>query len=176
MSETLKSVGFRVMTLAVLWFLVFESGCTTTFRLSRYGLQQVTPRQFGRVETARPTFAWKSLSETVRPDLGPVPMNGVSNVTYELRVYDWKTDKLVYSKRDIQECTHTLPVDLRHGVRYRWTVRPWFELSGKKRVWMWSSTADSIEEAVGNGNLSDERERFREFEVTVARGRAGPRQ
>jgi hypothetical protein len=166
MSEPTKVAVSRVMTLAVLWFLVLGSGCTTTYRQSQYGLQQMSPKQFAIVETARPTFTWKPLSETVRPDLGPVPMDGVSNVTYELRVYDWKTDKLVYSKRDIQECKHTLPMDLEHGVRYRWTVRPWFELSGKKRVWVWSSTANSIEEAVDTGNLSYERERFLTFQVT----------
>lgn len=148
------------------------------------------------VDSLQPTLAWepfpgvderpagdfKDIPRKTQPQSGPigltsylkwpfveVDMRKVSNITYELRIWEVQNDSrgpLVYQRRDIPKPSHTIETKLKPESRYLWTVRAHFLLDGHPRVTGWSMLAN-VQILPTNAYPEECRNYFSGYECTV---------
>jgi hypothetical protein len=104
-----------------------------------------------RVEALQPTLRWTAFPRDIdREKLDPAVLNKISNVTYDLRIWDESTyerysvpyerwrDRVIYERMDLEAAQHTLDVALAPGSRYYWAVRARFVVDGRPMATHWS--------------------------------------
>ena len=140
----------RVLALAA---CLLMTGCST----DTVGLRARCPEDETCLRTLRPTLQWDAFTadmlRTAKKDAPPV----VTDITYELRLWHEGEDQidLVYQVQDLREPMHEVAMPLLPGHRYRWSVRAWFALDGRRRATRWSLVDDENEnDAVPNSGCT----------------------
>jgi len=105
-----------------------------------------------RVDTLQPTLRWTSFpGEIVRQKLDPTVLQKISDVTYDLRIWDEDVDQnskrrvwtqrwrnqLIYERIDLGAPQHTLELPLVPASRYYWSVRARFVVDGRPMATRW---------------------------------------
>ena len=105
-----------------------------------------------RVETLRPALRWTSFPREIdRQQLDPAVLQKISDVTYDLRIWDEDVDqnsrdrfiteqwrnRLIYERIGLAAPQHTLEVPLTPASRYYWSVRARFVVDGRPMVTRW---------------------------------------
>jgi hypothetical protein len=101
---------------------------------------------FSPVSSLTPTLHREALAPRALDAAG-----GVSDVTYELRV--WKTvsgysGDLVYVRDGLLDPFHQLADPLQPGTKYLWTVRAHFTLDGRRWVTEWGMAGNPLRDQV----------------------------
>ncbi len=94
--------------------------------------------RFPVVDSERPMLAWEAFPRHV--DVRSEALSGVSNVRYDLRIWEAYADgppRLIYERRDLPGTTHVLEESLPGGRRYYWSVRARFDLAGEVHGTKW---------------------------------------
>jgi len=105
-----------------------------------------------RVDTLQPTLRWTTFpSEIVRQKLDPAVLQKISDVTYDLRIWDEDVDqnsksrvwtqrwrnRLIYERIGLVTPRHTVEVPLAPASRYYWSVRARFVVDGRPMATRW---------------------------------------
>jgi len=132
---------------------VLLGGCSSNIA----GLRALGPEYEACVRTLNPTLHWDAFTTESLALREEDPRPTITNITYELRLWhegDERID-LVYRVQDLSEPVHEIPIPLLPGHRYRWSVRAWFELDGRRRTTRWSLVdEDNEEDAVPNSGCA----------------------
>ncbi len=84
------------------------------------------PRRF-ETDDGQPTLAW-------RLDL-PDPPPGLGATAFDLEIYDAR--ELVYAEEGLGSTEHRIAVPLEPCTNYRWSVRPSWDIDGRRRYGEW---------------------------------------
>jgi hypothetical protein len=148
-SRCLHSSTCKICWRGLLAFILLAliTGCGTP----KVGLQPEYPPfkkgmfalwgKFGEVDSLQPTLRWQPFprqEDRDRDEKGH--LNGIEDVTYELRV--WKTmtassGELVYARERLRLPSHKLEEPLEHSTKYFWSVRAHFMRDGRARTIEW---------------------------------------
>ena len=115
----------------MLFLLLLMGGCVPTVGLALKRME---------IRDRRPSMSWEAFEYRDEQGRRDAVTSEASNITYDLRVYREADGALVVDRRGIPKPQYRLPTALPRG-RYRWTVRPRFVVSGRRRVGTWSAKA-----------------------------------
>jgi hypothetical protein len=97
--------------------------------------------RFPTLDSRQPTLAWEAFPrESDRRAAGRGSLSGISNVRYDLRVWQVASDAppaRVYERRDLPAPSHTLDLPLLPGTRYFWSARARFDLGKRVQGTKW---------------------------------------
>jgi hypothetical protein len=96
---------------------------------------------FPSVASRQPTLVWESFPrEEDRVAKDKAGLTGISNVRYDLRLWEVPTDappRMIYQRRDLPSPSHTLEQPLAPQSRYFWSARARFDLAGREHGTKW---------------------------------------
>ncbi len=110
----------------------------------------IEPLSPSRTNTLQPTLYWTRFpSEIIQQKLVPEVLQKISNVTYDLRIWDEDVDqrnrpwhlqwrnRLIYERTSLAAPQHALEIALSPASRYYWSVRARFVVDGQIMVTRW---------------------------------------
>ena len=103
----------------------------------------------GTSKKLNPTLAWEL--SLPGDDADPAWASGIdeSNIYYDVEIYD--LHRPVYSRKQIQEPSHTVAAKLEACRTYRWSVRPSYHVGGEVKYGPWMRSGANS--GSGNGNV-----------------------
>jgi len=116
-------------------------------------LEPLFPKSRGyRTDTLQPTLRWSAFPREIdRQQLDPAVLQKISDVTYDLRIWDEDADqnsksrhlnqrwrnRMIYERKGLAIAQHTLESPLPRASRYYWSVRARFVVDGRPMVTRW---------------------------------------
>jgi hypothetical protein len=130
----------------------------------RCWLLPLHPKAHGRIDTLRPTLRWTAFPREIdRQELDPAVLGKISDVTYDLRIWDeavelhnrpmpdrWR-NQVFYERTGLNEPQLTLEVPLAPASRYYWSFRARFVIDGRSMATRWARASHCLSDEVRFG-------------------------
>lgn len=104
------------------------------FHMFSSAIVRGSKHMFTEILEQQPVLSWESFPW----EYDEIPKERFSDISYDLEIYDFQSDTLVYERKGLKENRHKVEIVLKKNTKYLWRVRSRFLLENKIRLTEWS--------------------------------------